>query len=711
MGWQVFLEKLWQDFQCLDDLYAFFKFLPHEVFQPTEEEHMQTHLDPEFRTRPHVSPLARITRTSPLGVFVRRACLEFARLQFDDTIKLWEDFVQYRAPSEAAWRIKKPKTEPARQSGSPVPHVPTHQDHPLYQKAYGHLQNQTVSEGIASIEDIERLLEYQLEQLQKYGNRVPEEMKGQFRAMVSPSVSVPSLSHFVRFFDAWRAGDYTSSFDNLHRYFDYTMSTKDKTYYQYALLHMAVLQADFGCFSEAHAAMQETIATARENQDMNCLNFSLSWLHHLSKAYPGQMRAAGYAGITGSEREGLEFLEAKAKESKSWSLHSSTLLSLAKLTLSNGESVARALEYLYQSSHLNLHHNLTTVTGAQMLMLSSVLSRLGLAESAEQQVLALKLCHESSSPVEEILRATCRLAYMAAQAGYHDKATDLLDEVNPEVHRTLKFHQYLTVYSGMLKLKRQLQKNNLVASTHLLSELKAASLLDPELNFELVMLELNCLLRQAKVSEAFTLIDDFGSRLKDEGADVYQRIRLLSCKARIFNAAGQPQLGFSVALRAANASFKARILPAAWEAVGQLCNILIHESQFEAAVELLDAITPQAMEGGDATLCADLFAIQGDAHVGMAKRTKSGSREQGRHLGEASRLLERAKEWYERAEDLCGQLRMLAMKAVICRLRGDYDAADEQAAQYVHVHDTAMENMREESGPNPEFRSLKPSKQ
>ena len=113
------------------------------------------------------------------------------------------------------------------------------------------------------------------------------------------------------------------------------MQTRDKIHYQYALLHMAILQADFGCFSEAIAAINETIATARENQDMSCLNFSLSWLNHMSKAYPTQMKGAGYMGMLGSERDGLTFLKAKAKESKMYSLLSSTLLNEAKLTLSN----------------------------------------------------------------------------------------------------------------------------------------------------------------------------------------------------------------------------------------------------------------------------------------------------------------------------------------------------------------------------------------
>lgn len=138
----------------------------------------------------------------------------------------------------------------------------------------------------------------------------------------------------MRFFDAWRAGDYTSAFDNLHRYFNYAMQARERNYYQYALLHMAILQADFGCFGEAIAAINETIATARENQDMQCLNFSLSWLNHVSKAYPKQMKGAGYMGMLGSKREGLAFLKAKARETKMYNLLGATLVSEAKLYLS-----------------------------------------------------------------------------------------------------------------------------------------------------------------------------------------------------------------------------------------------------------------------------------------------------------------------------------------------------------------------------------------
>ena len=108
------------------------------------------------------------------------------------------------------------------------------------------------------------------------------------------------------------------------------------------------------------------------------------------------------------------------------------------------------------------------------------------------------------------------------------------------------------------------------------------------------MLEIDYLIRYKDLSTAFNVVEDLGQQLKDEGADVYQRIRLLSCKASIFAKAGKPELGFSMALRAANASLKARILPAAWEALALLCGVLITFDESQPTITLLEAITPQA---------------------------------------------------------------------------------------------------------------------
>lgn len=113
------------------------------------------------------------------------------------------------------------------------------------------------------------------------------------------------------------------------------MQNRDRMFYQYALLNLAILQADFGCYSEAIAAMQEAISTAREHKDMNCLNFCLSWLYHFGKAFPNETHEIHKSGMLGTDKEGLAFLKAKAKESEMWSLLSTSLLSEAKLGLQN----------------------------------------------------------------------------------------------------------------------------------------------------------------------------------------------------------------------------------------------------------------------------------------------------------------------------------------------------------------------------------------
>jgi anaphase-promoting complex subunit 5 len=113
------------------------------------------------------------------------------------------------------------------------------------------------------------------------------------------------------------------------------MHSRDRSYYQYALLNLAILQADFGCHREAVSAMQEAIAIARESHDMNCLNFCMSWLYHFGKAFPEEMKDIQNTGMLGSEKEGLAFLKSKAKETEMWSLLSTTLLSEAKIELQN----------------------------------------------------------------------------------------------------------------------------------------------------------------------------------------------------------------------------------------------------------------------------------------------------------------------------------------------------------------------------------------
>lgn len=142
--------------------------------------------------------------------------------------------------------------------------------------------------------------------------------------------------------------------------------------YQYALLNLAILHADFGCFSEAITAMQETIATARENHDMPCLNYSLSWLHQFGRKHPEEMTSIQKRGVLGSEREALSFLKAKARETDMWMLLSKTLLGEAKLILSNVSLLVKSLCLVTSRSCVA---DTATLRGTACLKLSRALSR------------------------------------------------------------------------------------------------------------------------------------------------------------------------------------------------------------------------------------------------------------------------------------------------------------------------------------------------
>lgn len=177
------------------------------------------------------------------------------------------------------------------------------------------------------------------------------------------------------------------------------MRSRDRSFYQYALLNLAILHADFGCYEEAISAMQEAISIARESHDMNCLNFCMSWLYHFCKEFPVEMKDVQNTGMLGSEREGLMLLRAKAKETEMWGLLSTTFLSEAKLELQNvrepqayvpvlaflfkltilqGEGLASAFENIVKASYVNVTKNLVNSMGPLLLLQSSLFARIGI---------------------------------------------------------------------------------------------------------------------------------------------------------------------------------------------------------------------------------------------------------------------------------------------------------------------------------------------
>jgi anaphase-promoting complex subunit 5 len=465
------------------------------------------------------------------------------------------------------------------------------------------------------------------------------------------------------------------------------MQNRDRLFYQYALMNLAVLQADFGCFDEAVAAMLETVSTARENKDMACLNFALNWLYHFGKAHPKIINGTKSANMLGVEREGLAYLRVKAKETGMWTLWSSSLLSEAKLGMSNGESIATAFENMLKSSQLIVDKNMKSMLGPQMAMYSSLWGRLGIVHLSRQYCDIFLSCHARYALFDDTLRFTCRIAHLLAERGRYDEAMEKLEGLDENSLRSWKANQYWLKYRGILRLKRDIHRNNLGGADHLLSQLLQYNGpdSDPELAFEINTLYIDYLIRRTDFSSALAKIEKLASEMKEDGDDINLRVKLLTMKALLQDRCGRPQKGFSVAVRAASIAWRARLIPALWAAMGAIANILTSLSEFQASAQILISIVPRALECENCSLNAQLYSFIVDAYMGLAGQAETGSLKRTENLTTCLEYLDRAFSEYSAIEDIKGQCEMMAKKATIMEVLGDKIQANDCASAYLDL--------------------------
>ena len=203
--------------------------------------------------------------------------------------------------------------------------------------------------------------------------------------------------------------------------------------------------------------------------------------------------------------------------------------------------------------------------------------------------------------------------------------------------------------------------------------------------FTISILEVRLQMRRQEYSKALRLLEECFPEMEENEMDIFQRIKLLTLKARILDMAGIPQKGFSVALRAASLARRARLLPALWEAIGAVCRILISLEEFDAAAKLLRSIMPQVLECEDCELAADCFSFLADAYIGLAGEAEAGTAERKEQMTRALECTSGSFDEFSRVDDVRGQREMMAKKAIIMRLNSDLILANNCAAKYLHV--------------------------
>lgn len=239
--YDVLLQALW-DVHGLDAI--------DEMFATLRATVMTVNADPTER---------RVSPASPLGQYIRRCYVEYTRLQFADVQSLWDKFAAFRAPTYDDWASKNPQAAADLQEklAELAP----------YTVSSSSLNDQQQNIATGSTIDADNLFSFAIHQLQKMGNRVPDDVRERLQIWMHEQSEPGSqpLQYFMAFFEHWRAGQYSSALDSLHQYFDYSLTARSgpdstRVFYQYALLHLSVLHADFHCWDQSVDSMNECIA-------------------------------------------------------------------------------------------------------------------------------------------------------------------------------------------------------------------------------------------------------------------------------------------------------------------------------------------------------------------------------------------------------------------------------------------------------------------
>lgn len=482
----------------------------------------------------------------------------------------------------------------------------------------------------------------------------------------------------------------------MHSYFDNTVLDPKTPYHPYAMLNMAICNAEFGCFSEAVSSILQCVTTARENRDTQCLNYALNWLYHFTQQHPQYVKDIEAANTLGNGKEGLAYLRVRAKDVGMWVLCSAALLGEAKLCLRNGESVATAFAKIVRSSQLILSHDLETMLGALCSVTISLWDRLGLPSLSSAECHHFLSWSRDDAAVEDEIRVVCRVASHLAGLGKYNSAFSLIESaVQPTALRSYRVRTYWTKMRAVIHATRELHHDQLSAASQTIRQLlqeKTDDHLEPDLTFLVDTLHVDLLIRSNDLPSAFTEVQTLLSKSANE--DVSVRIRLMLLKAQIYIKAGRPQKALTLSVRATSMARRTLLMNLLWQAVGILSVVLTSLGEFSAAEEILLPVIPRALETDMASLPGDLYTSLADARMGLAGLEAPGSEERKERMLGAHWALQQADEMWGDIEEVVKRREGWAKMATIMRVVGDTERSDDYARKYV-------DSMREEGGSAP----------
>jgi hypothetical protein len=610
------LQELW-NLNSYDDLYTILVLSSHLLIDPSDElkESLQ-------KLKITSKPAKCLYSSSFLGSFVSVISIGAITMKFEEGLKVWKGFLDYRNESKAVWNSineieasiqSRPEfifeTEILPQAQVVKAKTRTH--------VYSHM-------------DLSSLFQLQVSMLQKKSVPVSKSLQILLQSLSQSDRSLLPSSYHVEYLNSWRHADYDESFNALHRYFDYMMSNSKQYFYHYALLALATLHSSFGANKEALRAIDEAILVARENKDLDCLNYLLTWLLNFMITKPQFFTASQDHP---SRSEIINFLRLKTKETKNLSLQAISFQFEVLICLLEGSDLTLVMENMIKTLYLILNFEDTDelksifITACQIA--DTVWKRVGYPAIGNLYLeIAIDFAKEKNNEFDLII-LYLRKASDLFFTGEVDETFRILSSLKESALRDFSMSKKWRITHNIMDFYLNLNKCKYAQCSVLIEKMLSLSgnIDDQEITNELIYQRTLYNLRVNNLHESFSLLINQLNLMKENPLifNNYWFIRFQVLYCHMFaEYTSHPQRGLSILLNAINLSYKSSLIFNLCECILCLCNLLL-KSDFELSVQnvkdLLVEFLPKILEINKLNMVSEAYYYL--ARVEFAELQKS----------------------------------------------------------------------------------------
>lgn len=604
------LNQLWE-IESYDDFFTFFLSAADLLIDPSPQLLLST--DPKTFNNDK-KPQKGLYSSSFLGSFVSMISLGVTTLTFEEGLQIWKGFIDYRKETESLWNLL-----------NGVNYIPTGNlannsryffEREILPKAT--LINDTSKTLVYSHMDLASLFQSQVTTLQTKSSALPKSLIKLLESLSQSDRSLIPSSYHVEYLNSWRKADYDKSFSSLHRYFDYMMSNRRQYFYHYALLALATLHTSFGANKEALRAIDEAILVARENKDLDCLNYLLTWLLNFMITKPKEfVKLKDHPSRT----EIMNFLRLKTKETKNLSLQAISCQFEVVVSLLEGSNLSIIMENIFKTFYLILNFEDTDelksilITACQVA--DTIWKRVGYPSIGNLYLeTAIDFAKEKNNEFDIIL-LYIRKANDMYSVGEIDDAFSLLKSVEASALKDLSISKKWKIGYKILEFYCYLNKCKYLQCRILLEKMISLSedLDDQEVNNELIYLNAIYNLKIDNITASINIITTQLSEMK-ENPLIYNNhwfIRFQVLLSEIFTDYTEyPERGISMLLNAANRAHKSSLIFNLCECILSLCKLLLKidpVSSLNDVKSLLSEFLPRILELRKVNMISDAYKV------------------------------------------------------------------------------------------------------